>query len=244
MLVVVLAVAPHEVEQLGARVDAAGMGGKLDEQVELLRGELDDAAFELDAPLVESDRESFHRNAAVRYRVGALCHRRDTAQDGFHACEKLANTKRLREVVVRSHLEPDHAVRLRGFGGEHENRGVVRPRAHAPADFNSIGSRQHQIENNQIIASGKRLRQPFRAVMGQGDLKALLRKMKFHEIRNVSVVLDNQNTPRIAPVHSRHAPFIERNDHDFVTKSRGGGYGVGKRSMVDLPASALGVRLG
>ena len=59
--------------------------------------------------------------------------------------------------------------------------------------------------------------------MGQSDLKALLRKVKLHEIRNIPIVLDDQNTARIAPVHSRHAPFIERNGHDFITTLRVGG---------------------
>ena len=53
--------------------------------------------------------------------------------------------------------------------------------------------------------------------MGQGDVKALLRKVKLHEMRNIPVVLDDQNTARIPPVRSRHTPFIERNDHDFIT---------------------------
>ena len=75
--------------------------------------------------------------------------RRGTAQDGPDAAPELADQERLRDVVVRAELEPEHLVELVVARGEHDDRdGALR--ADPLADLEPVDLREHDVEHDEV----------------------------------------------------------------------------------------------
>ena len=71
------------------------------------------------------------------------------AQERPHSTTELADRERLRDVVVRAELEPEHLVELVVPGREHDDRHRARgakPLAHLEA----VELRQHQVEDDEV----------------------------------------------------------------------------------------------
>ena len=62
---------------------------------------------------------------------------------------ELADRERLRDVVVRAELEPEHLVELVVARGEHDDRHRAR-RPQPLADLEPVEPRQHQVEHDQV----------------------------------------------------------------------------------------------
>ena len=72
------------------------------------------------------------------------------AQNGFDSRHQLKDAERFRDVVVGAYFQSNHAVELGGFGGQHEDRDILRSLAEAPADLQAINAGQAKIENYQV----------------------------------------------------------------------------------------------
>ena len=95
--------APDVAEQLLLAVDALGILGERDQQVELLRGELDDGAADADEARGQVDLEVAHGEARVTRAGGA-------PEDGAHARDQLLVDERPDHVVVGTSREAADAV--------------------------------------------------------------------------------------------------------------------------------------
>ena len=75
--------------------------------------------------------------------------RRGAAQDGPHAAPELPDQERLRDVVVRAELEPEHLVELVVAGREHDDRhGALGTKS--LADLETVDLRQHDVEHDEV----------------------------------------------------------------------------------------------
>src|ERR671919_2915949 len=110
--------APDTIEKLVPVEHAAGVLNKEAQKFELFERELHQ--FSADEYLI-SGKVDFKRPLLVgsggfRSRFGLRA-----AEYGSHPCNHLPGTEGLGEVIIRSHFEPDDAVRLGSFCGEHED---------------------------------------------------------------------------------------------------------------------------
>ena len=97
--------APHRVEQLLAREDAAGMLHEMAQQAELGRAEMDRLAGARHAM-----RHQVHHDVGVAQRLVGQ-RRPDAAQHGADARDQLGRRERLGDVVVGAGVEAAHAGR-------------------------------------------------------------------------------------------------------------------------------------
>ena len=83
--------------------------------------------------------------------------RRAAPQHRLDARDELARIERLREVVVGADFEPDDAVDVVAFRGEHDDRHVFVAAAQPPADRKPVLARQHEVEDHQVVALAREL---------------------------------------------------------------------------------------
>ena len=124
VLVAIVRVTPHRIEQLGAREHMARVRGEMQQEIELERREVEQLAALANLALGGQD---FERAVADGGRnFGGAGERRalqgGAPQQGFDAGQQLGERERLGEVVVSTELEAEHAVELGGLGGEHQDR--------------------------------------------------------------------------------------------------------------------------
>ncbi len=86
------------------------------------------------------------------------------AQDGAHAGHELG------DVVVGAEFQAYHLVDLRVLGREHDDR-HGRPLAQLPADLGARGSRQLQVQEDQVGSVAVELHQGIAAVVHYLDVK-------------------------------------------------------------------------
>ena len=157
------------------------------EQVELERGEVDDALAAAD--LVRRD---IHDQIRAAQHLAA---RRPAApQESAHPREQLVVRERLHQVVVRAGVEPEHAVGDRVARREHQDRHVGAG-AQPTADLDAVDARKHHVEHDEIgrsIACGRERR---RAVRGDLHGVALVRDGALQRRRKARVVVDHEDPP-------------------------------------------------
>src|SRR5581483_3171088 len=74
------------------------------------------------------------------------------SHQGSRTCNQFAEVERLRDIIIRSEIEQfDGASSLR-YGCDDENRSVVASAAKSAQNLLASQTRQHQIQQNQIIA--------------------------------------------------------------------------------------------
>jgi hypothetical protein len=76
----------------------------------------------------------------------------DSPQQGAHARHQFEHRERLGEVVVGAQFKPEHAVRLRRAGAEHDHRHIRVPCPQMAADVPTVSARQHQVEQHHVPA--------------------------------------------------------------------------------------------
>jgi hypothetical protein len=118
---------------------------QLPKEVELFRSELNLLAA-----------HTHFSSAGVDAQVAVLDHggvelfplRAGATEDGLDARDELARIERLRQVVVRAHLEADDLVDVLVAGAQHEDRHVGRL-PDAPTDVDAVDVREHEVEDDQ-----------------------------------------------------------------------------------------------
>src|SRR5436190_1624278 len=161
------------------------------QQGELLRGELDRRS----APLHVVER-------GIEAEIPDLEHRRPlltpAAEEGADAGVQLLEGERLRQVVVRAHVETAHAIVDGVSRGEHQDG---RPRSRlpeTPADLEPVGSRsvrvEDHVEHDRVV--GVLGRHPERVFAVRRDVHrvALLHEAAPKEAGHLHGVLDDEET--------------------------------------------------
>ena len=106
---------------------------------------------------------------------------------------QLARGVGLGDVVVGAELQADHLVDLAVLGGQHDHRDVgPRPRSWRQTSVPGQ-ARQHQVEQDEVGAVAVELLEGGRAVVGDGDLEALLAEHVGQRVAERLFVLDDED---------------------------------------------------
>ena len=143
---------------------------------------LDRSLRDVDDETVEGDQVGGVRRAADR---GA-------AQERPHPAPELADRERLRDVVVRSELEPDHLVELVVTRGEHDDRHGAAC-AQAAADLEPVELREHQVEHDEIDVLAREALQRLLAVTRLEHAEALVLERIRQELLDGFLVVDQKD---------------------------------------------------
>ncbi len=136
------------------------------------------------------------REAPERKRLALLRRRRRnraaTAQHGLHARQQFARIERLAEIVVGAEFQSDNAVHVVRARGQHDHRNVVARRAELAQRGQSVDTRHHQVEHDQVGALA--FEAPFEraGVMQHRYLDALPDQIVAQEIAQFRVVVDDK----------------------------------------------------
>ena len=134
----------REVDDLGARVDAALMLDEETQEAKFHARQIKGLAIQRDGVGRIIEGESIQGMEGVNARGGA-------AQDGFDAREEDRLGEGLGDVIIGAHFKAFDNVIFGGLGGEHDDgyRGRRRRFANAAADGETIHARQHQVKKNE-----------------------------------------------------------------------------------------------
>ena len=117
---------------------------------------------------------------------------RGAAQHGADAAAELPDQERLRDVVVRAELEPEHLVELVVAGREHDDRN----RALGPeslADLETVDLREHDVEHDEVDLLFREPAQRLLAVTGRDDAVPVPLERVREELLNRVLVVDEQD---------------------------------------------------
>ena len=181
--------APHRVQKLLAREDAAGMLHEMAQQAEFGGPEMDRLGGARHAM-----RHQVHDDVGVGQRLVGQ-RRPDAAQHGADARHQLGGRERLGDIVVGAGVEPAHPVALLAARRQHDDRQVGGRglAAQLAADLDARHQRQHPVEQDEVghvlLDRGQRLL----AVIGHRDAKARLLEVVAQQFDQRRLVLDDQH---------------------------------------------------
>ena len=145
------AAAPDVVQQLGARIDALGMGHEEVQQAVLGGADLDRlvlaSAIAREHPVRRAvDAQPADTDAAVLVVLAR------TAQHGADAGQQLACRERFDDVVVDSRFQSADAIVLLAAGGQHDDRDLAGQRFAPPAtgQLQAAGAREHPVQQDEV----------------------------------------------------------------------------------------------
>ena len=118
----------------------------------------------------------------------------------MHAGKKLADAKRLGQVVVAAQLEPDDLVKLGVAGGKEQHRHVALG-ADAPAYLVAVDAGEHDVEDDQVVFLAECHLDGGVARIGDVHLVAFFGEVVAHEVRDRRLVVDYQNLLLVVLVH-------------------------------------------
>ncbi len=150
---------PNGREQLRAREDATGLRREDVEELEFLGGELQRHAVggRLEPRLVHDEGAAAHDHlgfvdAGNLDRLGGASGVLVAAQNRTHARDQFAREEGLHDVVVRTRVQPRHAVDFVASGRQHDDgkrrRRAVGAKASEPRQSRIV--RQHHVEEHQV----------------------------------------------------------------------------------------------
>jgi hypothetical protein len=105
---------------------------------------------------------------------GLLC-THAAAEHGLDPDHQLSWAERLDQMIVGAQFKPEHAMVLRGLGGQHGDR-HVRASPYLSTHLLAGQVREHQVEHDELRLGTLRKRQPVAAVLGHCNLEALRSK--------------------------------------------------------------------
>src|SRR5438093_4294423 len=175
------------VEQLRAREHTTGLPRHRGHELELGRSQIDDALRNGHAHAGKVER---HVSDAEDLGLGrpAL----GAAKHGAHAGYELFWAERLRDVIVRTDLQPDELVRFFAPAGQHHDWNV-RLSAEGARDVEAIELRKTEIEHDEVWSLPARARERGRTVMRHDHRKTGMLQVVASELHDLGLVIDDQN---------------------------------------------------
>ena len=152
--------------------------------------------------------------ASLKTEVQRQAHRA-TAEEGPDPGEQLGEGERLDEVVVGAVVEPGDAVGETVARGQHQHprrrlpvRALGRddPAAHLPA----VDTREVEIETDQVVRVDGRLDERVAAVVGDVHRIALATEPERDRVREVRLVLDDQQAHALSVGRALFTPPLPR----------------------------------
>src|SRR5579871_426851 len=174
-------------EHAAARVNEGG------EQFEFERRQLDRLSLAPQLATLEIDLD-FAEGVAI-----GLVFAAGAAQQSFHAGSELAGAEGLGHVIVGSEFEAHHYLRLLRLGGQHENGSAQAVAPELAADFKTILSGKHDVEQNQIEGTFARAAGGNQAVGDRLDFVALHAEVVFQAKSDAGLVLNYQDAGHACP---------------------------------------------
>ena len=198
-------VAAELIEVAGLRIDMqrheARVGGKA---VELTAKEFELLAFFARAPGRVFTRAQLldqvwgYSHSGYEHTVNSHINRLrklvGTPKHALHTRREFEHAERFGQVVVGAEFQAEHAIEFRRLGGEHQDRRVALRGAQPPANLQPVQTRQHQVEDDEVVAPRLGLGQAGDAVGDQPGLVVEFGKLQRHDAADVGVVFDDQHT--------------------------------------------------
>ena len=181
--------APYLVQQLVAGVDPVGRGSEVIKQLHLLGGRIHLLAVygQLESVHVD-DKLIEHKPTRLLLRG----HAGGAPQHCLDAGKHFLHFKRLGDIVVSAGFQAHDLGIGVALGGEHDDGGLrlgADGLAHRPA----VHHGHHHVQQHQIGLDGPEFGKALPAVRRHGDGVALLLQIHLQQLRNVAVILYDQN---------------------------------------------------
>src|SRR5260221_7574195 len=143
---------------------------------------------------------------AVHLHAPAIRFHLRAPQDCFHPRRKLAGIKWLWKIIIGAKLQAHNAVHILAARGKHEHRNPATG-AEALENFKTVHARQHDIQDNQVIAALLRLFQSLSAFIHAVNTVTLALQKLLEQRAQFSVVIDDQQAHNItiSPAHQSPA---------------------------------------
>jgi hypothetical protein len=123
-----------------------------------------------------------------------------TAHERAQASQQFVQRKRFDEVIICPTVKPLHPVFNSIPRRQHQNRRVNLPRAQGATDQNAIFVRQHNIQNDGIIAGCLGESFPFQAVESAIDRVTLVHQAQLQRLVQAVIVFDKQYAHGVSPL--------------------------------------------
>ena len=181
--------APHLIQQLVAGVDPVGRGGQVVKQLHLLGGRIHLLAVHGQLKGVHVDDELVEHKPP---RLLLRGHAGGAPQNRFNPGKHLLHFKGLGDIVVGAGFQAHDLGLGVALGGEHDDGGLCLGTdglAHRPA----VHHGHHHVQQHQVGLDGPEFGKTLPAVRRHGDGVALLLQIHLQQLRNIAVVLYDQN---------------------------------------------------
>ena len=188
--VAVILEAPDLVQKLIAGVDPVGVRCQTVEQLQLLGWSLHHLALDPQLIAVHIQPEVVELDDAL-FRLGlggsgaAAQHRLDAGHDLF--C-----IEGLDHIIVGAQFKAQHLIEGLALGRQHHDGGVAQL-ADTAADFQTVHLGHHHIQQHHVGLDLIELVQPLFAVVGDGDLIALLGQIEPQQLADIHVVIHDKD---------------------------------------------------
>ncbi len=114
-------------------------------------------------------------------------------EDCLDARPELPRAERLGDVIVGSHVEPEHLFCLVSLGRQHDDRRRDPSATEIAADVEAVLPRQHQVEQNQVPIRFASTRRRMYPVGDDLDRVPFGSEVITQAHRNIRLVLDDQD---------------------------------------------------
>ncbi len=153
--------------------------------------------------------------------------RRATLQHIADTQDQLARFERLRQVVVRSLLEPVDAILRLGHRGQQQDRNPALA-AQRTGQLQPALSRHHDVEHDEIEGEARQGRPRLARVPGGRHPEAAIRQIPAQELSQACIIVHDK---QMGLGQARHAGSVRR-----VGSQRIAGMGLSKRRRSSSPA--------
>ena len=180
----------ERIHDLVAREDPAGAARHHLQDVELVAGQLADAAVDPHLAGVDVDLEP----AEAQHRV--VAQRRGAAQQRLDAREQLARLEGLGQVVVGAELQTDDAVHRLAARGQHQQRQAAQARigAQLARQVQAVAVGQHQVEHQHVEELALQPCAPLREISGHGHLQTGRTQVGTDHAGQPGIVVDQEDS--------------------------------------------------
>src|SRR5688572_26079645 len=147
-----------------------------------------------------------HGSTAARGRVsrlgrGALRHR--LAEELVDALHELPRAERLRDVVVRAHVESQLLIDVPALRGEEDHRGLLRGgvRLDRLADLVAVELRHHDVQHDEVRLLGLHPLERLLSVQRRDHFVALHPQAEIEDVDDVDLIVDHEDLSLGHPAH-------------------------------------------